>query len=87
MSEQKKTKTRHYHLVGKPNGSSPGNERIVEATSAAQALSHAAKTDWEVGVLSIPDSLRLAREGVETEVATAALPAQGDIFDPANPGQ
>jgi hypothetical protein len=64
-----KSKTRNYHLIGRAEGSVPGSERIINASSLAQALSHAAKTDWDASVLSVDNALRLAREGVETEQA------------------
>lgn len=66
MSE-KKTPARRYHLIS--NDPEVANERIITATSRAQALSHAAMTDWSIKVLDVENAIRLSREGVLEETA------------------
>lgn len=77
MSE-KKSKTRSYALKNRESG----HERIVVATSKAQALSHVANSDWEIGILSVSDAIRLTKEGVAEERAgDPDQPEQVDAFD------
>lgn len=66
MSE-KKTPTRRYHLIS--TNPEVSDERIITANSRAQALSHAAMTDWDIKVLDVDNAIRLSKEGVDVEVA------------------
>jgi len=67
MNAPKKTPTRRYHLKSKDELSR--DERIIVATNPAQALSHAAKTAWDIEVLTMDNAIRLTKEGVVDEVA------------------
>lgn len=64
---EKKTATRRYHLIS--TDPEHEDERIITATSKAQALSHAAATQWSIKVLDVENAIRLSKEGVDTEVA------------------
>jgi hypothetical protein len=79
MSDNK-AKTRRYHLKN-----AAGDERIINATSKAAAIGHAARTEWSATVLTIDDAIRLSKEGVVEEVAGEAPVGDGDIVDAGRP--
>ena len=55
-----------------------GTERIVIATSQAQAISYVSRREWGAEPLSVDHAIRLAHKGVEVEHAVEAesAPAQ-----------